>query len=141
MGIGNLIKTLRKDKGFSQRQLAMYSKVSNTEISRIESGERQKPSPDVLKKLAQPLGVTYSELMKEAGYIEETIEHKTHSEHIYRDENGELVDIVTKAKEMHSSDKDFFNTMHRAATKLPKHQRDWLDDLAKNMLKELEKND
>src|SRR5690606_13887084 len=35
----------------------------------IEKGDRSKPSPKVLEKLAAPLGVSYEHLMEKAGYI------------------------------------------------------------------------
>lgn len=70
MTVGELIKKLREEKDFSQRQLALYSEVSNTEISKIESGERQNPNPDILKKIADALNINYIELYKAAGYIE-----------------------------------------------------------------------
>ena len=71
MDVGNYIKELRNKKSISQRQLAELSGISNAEISRIETGERQKPSPDVLRKLAPHLEVPYESLMQSAGYINE----------------------------------------------------------------------
>jgi len=70
MTIGELIKKLREQKGFSQRQLALYAEVSNTEISKIESGERQNPNPEILKKIASALNVDYIEFFKAAGYLD-----------------------------------------------------------------------
>lgn len=69
MEIGKYISELRNEKGLSQRKLAELSGVSNTEISRIESGERKKVSPEILKALAPHLGVSYEKLMEVAGYI------------------------------------------------------------------------
>lgn len=69
MDICKYISQLRKDKGLSQRELARRAQISNTEISRIESGERVQPSPAVLKKLAPVLGVSSEQLMEAAGYI------------------------------------------------------------------------
>ncbi len=54
--------------GLSQRQLAAVSGLSNSEISRIESGERKSPSPHVLSALAAALDLPYDSLMKEAGH-------------------------------------------------------------------------
>lgn len=71
MTLGEYLKQLRKKKSISQRELAESAGISNAEISRIETGERQKPSPDVLRKLAPFLGVTYEDLMDKAGYINE----------------------------------------------------------------------
>ena len=68
MGIGSVIKKRREELGFSQRQLAYLSNVSNTEISRIEAGERKKPSQEILKQLAAPLRLKKEELLELAGY-------------------------------------------------------------------------
>lgn len=43
MEIGEMIKKRREKLGFSQRQLAYLSGVSNTEIKRIEDGDRKQP--------------------------------------------------------------------------------------------------
>lgn len=69
MKLQQYMKQLRKAKGFSQRQLAQMSGVSNTEIWRIEKGEREKPSPQILKNLALPLGVAVEDLLGVAGYL------------------------------------------------------------------------
>ncbi|WP_336775381.1 helix-turn-helix domain-containing protein [Paenibacillus sp. MMO-58] len=68
---GSYLRSLRKRKSkkLTIRQLGAYSGVSNSYISQIERGERGVPSPDVLLKLAKPLGVSYEELMTHAGYI------------------------------------------------------------------------
>lgn len=68
---GEYLKSIRKYKKMTIRQLELYSKVSNAYISQLERGERGIPSPDILKKLADPLGVEYNELMIKAGYVEE----------------------------------------------------------------------
>ncbi|HHV36154.1 MAG TPA: helix-turn-helix transcriptional regulator [Syntrophomonadaceae bacterium] len=57
MEIGEMIKKRREKLGFSQRQLAYLSGVSNTEIKRIEDGDRKQPSQEILCKLANPLRV------------------------------------------------------------------------------------
>ncbi|MBQ8902661.1 MAG: helix-turn-helix transcriptional regulator [Bacilli bacterium] len=57
----------RESKGLSQRELANIAKVSNTEISRIESGEREIPNPKTLRKISQHIGINYSDLMYAAG--------------------------------------------------------------------------
>lgn len=69
MSFGEYLKQLRKEKSISQRELAEKSGVSNAEISRIETGGRQKISPDVLRAIAPILEVPYEELMDKAGYI------------------------------------------------------------------------
>lgn len=116
MAFGTYLRNLRKEKGLSQRRLAELAKVSNTEISRLESGERQKPSPLILKAIAPYLGVSFSELMKEAGYIEEVVEHKGYTESIFYDEKGRIIDIEQLAKEMYQKDSEWANLAYRVST-------------------------
>lgn len=76
---GRYLKNLRKEKKLTIRQLELYSKVSNAYISQMERGDRGVPSPDILKKLAKPLGVEYEELMQNAGHLsngEQIIDHR-----------------------------------------------------------------
>jgi transcriptional regulator with XRE-family HTH domain len=55
------LKTLRQRRGWSQNQLSTHSDVSNSTISRIESGEIQSPGVDILRKLSGALGVDLSD--------------------------------------------------------------------------------
>ena len=50
--IGEVIAEAREKAGFSQRQLAKIANVSNAEISKIESGEREIPNPKTLRKIS-----------------------------------------------------------------------------------------
>jgi SOS-response transcriptional repressor LexA len=70
---GDKLKELRKNKGLKIRELEALAGVSNAYLSQLENGKRGKPSPDIIKKLAPHLGVTYTEIMKLAGYITEDI--------------------------------------------------------------------
>lgn len=115
MRFGEYLKILRNTAGLTQRELSEASGVSNAEVSRIESGERQKPSPMILKAFASHLGVPYEELLQQAGYIEETVEHQGFTENIYRDENGKLVDIVHRAKDMYDKDSKWANLAYRVS--------------------------
>ncbi|MBC7766153.1 MAG: helix-turn-helix domain-containing protein [Hyphomonadaceae bacterium] len=118
MNFPQMLVTLRKNAQLSQRQLAEKSGVSNTEIWRIESGERQHPSPLILKAIAPHLGVTYEHLLKKAGYIEETIEHDAYTELVFRDTDGNLREIIQKAREMHARDEEWANLAFRLTAKL-----------------------
>jgi transcriptional regulator with XRE-family HTH domain len=70
MDFADALKKLRKSKGYSIRQLALYSGVSAGFLSQVENKKRGIPSPDVLKKLYKPLGITYEEIMRLAGYMD-----------------------------------------------------------------------
>ena len=67
--IGEYLKTLRLERKLSQRALAEKSGVSNAEISRIESGERKKPSEEVLRALAFVLEVDFNDLLEKSCYL------------------------------------------------------------------------
>lgn len=65
--IGKLIAEVRESKGLSQRQLAKIAKISNAELSKIESGEREIPNPKTLRKISNIIDVNYNELMYMVG--------------------------------------------------------------------------
>lgn len=67
--IGVYIETLRNKKGLSMRELGNLSGVSHSEISRIESGERVKPTAKILGKLSPHLSISNEKLLAVAGYI------------------------------------------------------------------------
>ena len=81
---GEYLRCLRKNKKMTIRQLELYSGVSNAYLSQLETGKRGIPSPEILKKLFNPLGVEYKELMIKAGYIgiENNVELQNTSDHI-----------------------------------------------------------
>lgn len=118
MAFCDVLRTLRERQGLSMRQLAEKSGVSAAEISRIESGFRQKPSPDLLRALAPALGVPYNTLMVEAGYLERVVEHAGHSEHLFHDEDGALADVYSHSRAINEKDQDLLRVMSRAAGEL-----------------------
>ena len=65
--VGELIKKGREEKNLSMRQLAELAKVSHSDISRIESGEREVPNPKILRKISNIIDVNYSDLMYSIG--------------------------------------------------------------------------
>lgn len=68
--LAEVIKNAREINGYSQRQLAKELNISNSELSRIESGSRQKPDTEILTKIANILGLSLRDLLKLAGYDE-----------------------------------------------------------------------
>lgn len=71
MNLANFIKQTRMKRDYSIRGLSRSSGVSHPYISQIETGKIEKPSPDILKKIASPLGVPLYELMALAGYMDD----------------------------------------------------------------------
>lgn len=87
---GAFIKQLRKEKKMTIRQLEERSGVSNAYLSQIENGKRGIPTPDILMKIHEPLGVAYDELMERAGYISS-------------DARSELIPETIQTMQSHSS--------------------------------------
>lgn len=58
------LRNLRKQKGWSQEKLAEKSGLHRTYISGLERGIRN-PTIDILQEVANALGVTPSDLLKD----------------------------------------------------------------------------
>ena len=65
--VGQMITRAREEKGLSKRELSRIAKISDTELARIESGEREIPNPKTLRKISGPIGINYNDLMYAAG--------------------------------------------------------------------------
>ena len=63
MDFGSRLKELRLAKKYGVNQLALKSGVSSAQISRYENGKRKTPQIDTVKKLADALDVSVSELI------------------------------------------------------------------------------
>jgi transcriptional regulator with XRE-family HTH domain len=70
MAIGDKILALRKDRGWSQQQLAKKIGTSGPIIGRYERGERV-PSVEVAKKLGDTFNVTLDFLVDDTGQAAE----------------------------------------------------------------------
>lgn len=135
MTMGEYLNWARSEKGYSIRELSDKSQISTAEISRLESGKRLRPSPGVLKALADALSIDYSTLMKLAGYIEERRDEEKTFEQVFRDETtGEIVDVVRGVKEMFLKDADWANVSYRVSRDLSDDDRKILTELARTYL-------
>lgn len=112
---GAYLRKLRQDKKLTIRQLEDLSKVSNGYISNFERGERGIPSPDILKKLAEPLGVDYETLMIKAGYWDERFDNDDRSrfEEIHNEEAEMLKKIGDLLKSLSDEDGVFPDYLHK----------------------------
>lgn len=68
LSLGEKIKLLRENRGLSQGALAKKSEISVAEICRIEKGERQNPSVNLLNKLLLALEVDSETYLQVTGY-------------------------------------------------------------------------
>lgn len=73
MKLGEYLKDLRAKRNLTLRDVQEMSGVSNAYVSQIENGARQRPHPDILKKLAAALEVEMETLLKLAGYVEDKV--------------------------------------------------------------------
>jgi transcriptional regulator with XRE-family HTH domain len=71
MNFGQELKAIRKEKNISIRKLAELAEISHAYISQIENGKRDRPKPDLIKKLSKALGVSYTQMLELAGHLPE----------------------------------------------------------------------
>lgn len=68
---GTYMRTLRKRRGLTLKQVEHAAKVSNAYVSQFERGLRNPPHPDILNRLAKVYEVPVRELLVEAGFLKE----------------------------------------------------------------------
>ncbi|TKH44033.1 transcriptional regulator [Paenibacillus terrae] len=139
---GTYLKHQREHKQWSINQLAEAAGISNSQISRIENGLRGVPKPSTLRKIADALGVSYTEMMKNAGYWGDDDSVEQHSHDSYRsnvpewatskdrrdfkkmlEEDGELMfDGIPLDKEDRQRIKDVLTGLFWEAKQMNKHK-------------------
>ena len=67
ISLGRFLRTARTEAGLSIRELARRAGASYTYLSRVESGERGMPKPELLQRLAKELNVNPAELLAYVG--------------------------------------------------------------------------
>ena len=70
--IGKVIARLRREKGWSQGQLAYHAGTTGSHISLMESGRRNNPGAILLARIAVALDTTPDYVLTEAGILTET---------------------------------------------------------------------
>ena len=92
--IGELIAENREKKGLSQRQLAKAINISNAELSKIESGEREVPNPKILRKLSKYIDLNYNEMMSMVGLGAQSTPLNPFIRNYYENLKGKEVDTA-----------------------------------------------
>ena len=123
MEISVYLKQLREERAFSQRQLALYSGVSNTTISRIEAGDAM-PDAETLKKLAQGLKINPQTLFEACGYIETDDPTPPSESPIYDEEAWALMEEMHKRPEL--------KTLFSTTKNVKKEDIELIDKMIKN---------
>ena len=82
---GTYMRTLRKQRGLTLKQVEKAAGVSNAYVSQFERGLRNPPHPEILNRLAKVYDVPARELMVAAGYLadEEEAENRRKIELAY----------------------------------------------------------
>jgi HTH-type transcriptional regulator, competence development regulator len=71
---GSYLRSLRKKRSLSLKQVEMTASVSNAYLSQIERGLRKPPHPDILKRLSRVYDVPVNDLLIAAGYMEDLVQ-------------------------------------------------------------------
>jgi HTH-type transcriptional regulator, competence development regulator len=66
---GKYLKMLRGEK--TLKEVKSIAGVSMAYLSKIERGLREKPAPEILRKLAPAYNISYEKLMVAAGYLDD----------------------------------------------------------------------
>jgi transcriptional regulator with XRE-family HTH domain len=67
--LGKQLRDARTKRGLSLEAASRAAKISQAYLHKLEAGRVQSPSPHVLQRLSEVLGVSYRRLMKLAGYL------------------------------------------------------------------------
>jgi len=66
--IGEVIRDLREDKGWSAARLARKADLGESTVSMIERGKRPTPTSKTIARIAEALGVHADYILHEAGF-------------------------------------------------------------------------
>jgi transcriptional regulator with XRE-family HTH domain len=75
--LADALRTARAMKGLSLKAVAEPAEISGTYLQKLERAEVQDPSPHVLHRLSEQLGLDYGELMRLAGYVVPSARRRT----------------------------------------------------------------
>lgn len=67
--LGKTLRTTRELKDKSLKAVAEPAEISTAYLLKLEKGQVESPSPHILHRLAEVLGIDYLDLMRKAGYI------------------------------------------------------------------------
>lgn len=102
--IGMVIRNLRKERGFSQEELARKSRVDRTTIARVECGIFKSLSVGKLELIATAIGMDLKTLLVKADSAGESISYRSHlgqTEFVldYPEEGFRILSHIPKRKE------------------------------------------
>jgi transcriptional regulator with XRE-family HTH domain len=109
MDIGERIKLRREEAGLSGAELARRTDLSRAYLSEIETGKAQRPSGQVLFRIASELGTTVADLLgKEApklpGLVSESLRRFAEQASLNQDDLNMLAQIRFRGRQPQSED-------------------------------------
>lgn len=69
VALGELLRSRRYERGWTQEQLEEYSGVSQNYISKLENGAVKRPGKEILESLAASLGLSMDEIKIAMGWV------------------------------------------------------------------------
>ena len=134
MTLGEYLIKARKERGYSQRDLAEKSRVSPAEISRVESGKRLNPAPAVLKALAEALVLDYGTLLEMAGYAPKSMQISKKISGALAGPDGKFRDLNECAEEMYKKDKEWLQAAYLASSILTEKELEHTKEILNSLL-------
>jgi transcriptional regulator with XRE-family HTH domain len=106
--LGKRLRRARQRRSLTE--VAAAAKISTAYLQKLEAGAVRQPSPNVLHQLADALGVSYTDLMRLAGYVVPGEQPPARNELRYALSSEELTD--EEAREL-AEYLDWYRTRHR----------------------------
>lgn len=129
MTIGEMVANARIAQNMSQRELGKKCGISPAEISRIESGRRQKPAAVSLQAIAAALGLDAGELWQTAGYA--MPQEKPKAPEKFRIGSGDSAAVYTleDIQKIVETDPEWANIAFTVSRECSEHDRKMLTDI------------
>ena len=108
--LGDWVRAIRLEQGFSQRELASRAGLSRSYVCDIERGRGAHPSVETLDKLAAALGLSRVDLLKASGVIDRVNDRRENSEErrmlaVFRDLSGNgRISVMQFARFLHTDE-------------------------------------
>jgi transcriptional regulator with XRE-family HTH domain len=100
---GAFLQMLRKQTGKARRQIARLAQISATYLAQVESGDRNPPDQDFLRRLARCYRRAPVELFRRAGYLTDADEFNPEEDEVIRAYNFAISDPRIPAQHIPSA--------------------------------------
>ena len=102
VSVGTVLRQAREVRGLSSTETARSAEISSAYLSKLENDAVKRPSPEVLHRLSEVLGVPYAELMEIVGHplpsVDASPDHARLGEALFADltddERDELIEYL-----------------------------------------------